>query len=276
MTDKAYKKSLLSIGEMAQLFRMNIRTLRYYDALDILKPEHIDPDTNYRYYSTKQFEVLNTIKYLRALDVPLAKISTFFGEKDANAMLAIFLEQRESVLQKQKELKQIERKISNRIVQLETALKANHSQIESKCFPKRKIILLEKNFTLDTDFEVLIRTLSENHCLEDSIFLGKIGVSVSYEKLIARDFGKFSSVFFLLEDADEAVSTTCILPEGKYLTIQYKGTHENAAEYYTLLLDHLEKNGGKVDGDSVEIALIDAGMTNDVNQFVTEIQVPFE
>ena len=36
--------------------------------------DYIDPATGYRYFSTRQFEPLNTIRYLRALDMPLRDI----------------------------------------------------------------------------------------------------------------------------------------------------------------------------------------------------------
>ena len=49
-------KELFTIGEMAKLFGVNIRTLRYYDEIGILCPETTDPDSGYRYYSTRQFE----------------------------------------------------------------------------------------------------------------------------------------------------------------------------------------------------------------------------
>lgn len=68
---------LFTIGEMAKLFGINAKTLRYYDEIGLIRPEHTDPMTGYRYYSTGQFERLNTIKYLRALDMPLAKIMRF-------------------------------------------------------------------------------------------------------------------------------------------------------------------------------------------------------
>ena len=67
-------KTLFKIGEIAELFHLNIKTLRFYDEIDLVKPEVVDPDTGYRYYSTAQFEQLNTIRYLRELDVPLNEI----------------------------------------------------------------------------------------------------------------------------------------------------------------------------------------------------------
>lgn len=75
------KRTFFTIGEIARLFHMNIRTLRYYDERGILKPAYINEKTKYRYYTSSQFERLNTIKYLRALDVPIEEIISFFVEK---------------------------------------------------------------------------------------------------------------------------------------------------------------------------------------------------
>lgn len=68
---------LFTIGEISRLFNVNIRTLRYYDNIGLLKPEYVNPQSGYRYYSVNQFELLNTIKYLRALDVSIEDIKYF-------------------------------------------------------------------------------------------------------------------------------------------------------------------------------------------------------
>ena len=47
-------KDLFTIGEVANLFGLNIRTLRYYHDIGLLEPEYIDETTNYRYYSTQR------------------------------------------------------------------------------------------------------------------------------------------------------------------------------------------------------------------------------
>lgn len=273
---EASKKALLTIGEIARLFHMNIRTLRYYNELGILKPEYVDSNTNYRYYSTNQFERLNTIKYLRALDVPLEKISNFFDEKDVNTILSIFMEQRENVLKKQKQLAQIEKKITNRIEQIETALSATYGQVMVKHLPQRKIVLLKKNFTLADDLELLIRDLSKDHCLDNAIFLGKVGVSISQQNLIKEQFTHFSSIFVVVEAEDDFKNKDSVLSEGSYATIQYQGTHDEASQHYTLLLNYIKDSGFQIKGDSVEITIIDTGITNDCNKFVTELQIPIQ
>ena len=88
-------RNLFTIGEMGGLFRINIRTLRYYDEIGLLKPEVVDERTGYRYYSARQFERMNTIKYLRTLNMPLDKIKAFFENRDTSVMEQILEEQLE-------------------------------------------------------------------------------------------------------------------------------------------------------------------------------------
>lgn len=273
--DPLDRDALFSIGEIAKLFHMNIRTLRYYDDVGILKPAYVNQETNYRYYSTDQFERLNTIRYLRALDVPLAKIAEFFEEKDVDTMLSLFIEQREKVKERKLQLERIESKIANRIEQIEDALSADFGRIKVKTLPPRRIVLLEKSFTPTDDLEPLIRDLSKDHALDDAIFLGKVGMSISKQNLLERRFTSFSSIFIVVEEEDDTTYCDGVLPKGAYLTIQYQGTHKDAPPYYALLMDYLREQDLQVVGDSVEITLIDAGMTNDASKFTTELQVPF-
>lgn len=278
MSDKnrkeAGKKTLFTIGEMARLFHMNIRTLRYYDEIGVLKPEYVNEETNYRYYSTVQFERLNTIKYLRALDVPLEKILIFLNEKEVSTIVSIFEEQRERVLKKREQLSRIEKKITNRMEQIEAALTAPYGQVIVKHIPQREIVLLEKKITREEDLEPLIREISKKTYLDDAIFLGKVGVSVNQEDLKNGEFKYFSSIFVILEDEDDFMNKDVVLQEGVYATVRYRGTHEEASSYYAMLLDYLMDSGLHIKGDSIEITMIDAGMTNDHNQYVTELQIP--
>ena len=80
------KEKLFSIGDVAQLFHLSVSSLRYYEKTGLLTPEKIDQDSGYRYYSTRQFEVLNTIRYLRVLDMPLPEIADFLQNKEVGRM----------------------------------------------------------------------------------------------------------------------------------------------------------------------------------------------
>lgn len=95
-------KKLFQIGEVAKLFQVSVQTLRHYEKLGLLYPEYIDPQTNYRYYTIQQFETLTKIRYLRALDVPLTTIISYFKNRDINDMESLLKKQKELIQQKKK------------------------------------------------------------------------------------------------------------------------------------------------------------------------------
>lgn len=74
-------KQLFKIGEVARMYHLSLGILRHYEKEGLLAPEYTDPETGYRYYSTRQFEVLNTIRYLRMLDLPLADIKEYMQNR---------------------------------------------------------------------------------------------------------------------------------------------------------------------------------------------------
>ena len=93
-------KKLFRISDVAKMFRVSTGTLRHYEKAGLLCPEHTDQETGYRYYSVRQFEVLNTIRYLRALDMPLTEIEDFLKNKDIDRIEEKLRQQKQTVLKK--------------------------------------------------------------------------------------------------------------------------------------------------------------------------------
>ena len=50
---------MFKIGDFAKLGQISIRMLRHYDQLGLLKPDHVDKFTGYRYYTAVQLAHLN-------------------------------------------------------------------------------------------------------------------------------------------------------------------------------------------------------------------------
>ena len=105
-------------------------SLRHYETLGLITPEYIDPATGYRYFSTRQFEPLNTIRYLRALDMPLREIADFLQNRDVETIEEKLRTQKAVLEQKQRELKLIQRKIDTRLRQLREVQRAPLGTIE--------------------------------------------------------------------------------------------------------------------------------------------------
>ena len=271
---KVERKELFTIGEIGKLFHMNIRTLRYYDAAGLLKPEKTDPDTGYRYYSTKQFERLNTIKYLRALDMPIERIIRFFENKDTDTLMELLKEQQEEIRLHRERLDRIARKLERRISQPNDALDSRLDEIRAVHLPRRQIAFLRREIPLEEDLEYPLRELERRNDLNAVMFLGKVGVSVSREQLLRRQFDGFSEIFVVLEQEDGYEGAEEFLEENDYLLIRYSGTHKDAGTYYEKLLAYMKEHRLDCCGDSVEITLIDSGFTNDTEKYITELQIP--
>ncbi len=67
-------------GEMARLRSISKQTLIYYDRIGLFKPNEIDPETGYRYYSIDQWEELEIILCLKNLGMQLKEIKAYLSE----------------------------------------------------------------------------------------------------------------------------------------------------------------------------------------------------
>lgn len=72
-------RDLMKIGEIANLFDVSTRTVRYYEEVGLLT-SHRDPDSQYRYYDERSSERLKKILVLRELGLSLNDIK-FILEK---------------------------------------------------------------------------------------------------------------------------------------------------------------------------------------------------
>lgn len=67
-------KKYYSIGQVSKSCNTTIKTLRYYDKIELIKPSYRDENTNYRYYTKEDMISLLLIRRLRALDFSINDI----------------------------------------------------------------------------------------------------------------------------------------------------------------------------------------------------------
>lgn len=265
---------LFTIGEVSKLFDINIKTLRYYDEINLFKPIFIDKFNKYRYYSADQFEQLNTIMYLKALGMPLNKIKFHLSTRSIDNIRQLLEEQKKITVEKIKELQYIERKIENRLKQINYAINYDKLNIVEEIeFDERNIILLKEKIKCNKDLELSIRNLENKSRKNASIFNGKIGVSISKDNLKRKRFNEYDSIFSFTDGEEYNKQLRKILLKGTYVTIRFNGNHKDSPSYYDKLLKYIEKNKYEIADDSIEIALIDFGLTTKKSEFITEIQI---
>lgn len=308
---KMNERNLFQIGEVARMFHISPGTLRHYEQAGILIPEFIDEQTGYRYYGVRQFEVLNTIRYLRVLDLPLKQIADFVQNRNIDSICEKLRQQQEIIDQKQRELEIVRRKIGHRLHQIEDARTSLLEQIELKPISDLRIAWISTSLKPHSylDLEYSIRRLERGQ-RESMVFLGKVGVGISKERLrhfedsiksmkdgfynadgdcesgsdtsdtVRKKYGNqekfdcYDRVFLVLDEEEVFDGETERIPAGICAVVRFCGSHKEAPDYYRRLLAYLKEHRLNVNGFSREITLIDEGMTDDPSQFVTEIQIP--
>jgi DNA-binding transcriptional MerR regulator len=89
---------MLKIGEFSQLGQVTVRTLRHYDELGLLKPAHIDPASEYRYYTLEQLPTLHRIVAWKEMGLPLGTIGALLVEPAPVEQMRRLLQERQSAI----------------------------------------------------------------------------------------------------------------------------------------------------------------------------------
>ena len=98
---------MLRIGEFSKLTGVPIRTLRYYDEIDLFKPADIDLFTDYRYYNEEQVGDLNLINELKKVGFSLEEIKDNWN----NFSNEIMLKKKDELLKKQEDINESIKKL---------------------------------------------------------------------------------------------------------------------------------------------------------------------
>ena len=97
-------KEFLTIGELADIFDMDVQLLRHYDAKGLLVPQVRNSENKRRFYHFDQVYPLATIRYLRRLDYSLAQIKEFLHSNSLRDNLQMLSEQAEQMRRQSDEL----------------------------------------------------------------------------------------------------------------------------------------------------------------------------
>lgn len=82
-------KKFYKIGEIAKMYKISTRTIRYYEEVELLKKEEKE-GTKYRYYNLEQLQKLEIILILRKLNFSIKEIKEIFEEKRMDKIIEIF------------------------------------------------------------------------------------------------------------------------------------------------------------------------------------------
>ncbi|UED70394.1 MerR family transcriptional regulator [Brevibacillus sp. HD3.3A] len=108
---------MFKISEFSKISQVSVKTLRYYDQLNLLKPNHTDRFTGYRYYTADQMFQLNRILAFKELGFSLEQIRQLVGEQISQEQIRGMFRLKESEIlsnlaKEQAKLTQIKERLS--------------------------------------------------------------------------------------------------------------------------------------------------------------------
>ena len=267
-------KDYYKIGEISKIYGIGRDSLMYYEDIGILKP--FRDKNGYRMYKLSDIWRLNLIKELRSLNFPMKKIKEYLDDRNIESTKEILNKEIILIDEKIEELLSYKQNIMKRLDTINDELRnLKLYEIDLVYINKRKALELNANITKDEEFDFLIQKLQKDYENRFTI-LGNnnIGSSFCLDKIKQGIYNEFKSVLCFLEDEEEIYNI--IFNEGYYLTLTYKGKYKNNKHYINKMFKYIEEKGYKIISDPIEIYKIDIHETEDINEFITEIQIPVD
>lgn len=263
-----------STGQICEIFNIPKQTLLYYDKINLIKPDHTDPKTLYRYYSIKQFSYLYLILALKTSGIELKKIKEYLNKHSLPQTVHLLNSQVETLESKIKELQTTQNTFNQILKQI------NYSSIYSEQNPYYYSYFEElylyalpiEDSDITNDFSLTFSKLANIFIDNHSSMKWQYGWIVSL-----KPSGEFKNRELFLE-LDSPIDSLPLItrPSGEYLCTFHKGNYANLSDTRKKLLEYASSHSMTITGYIYERQLINSFITDDTNEYITEISIAIE
>lgn len=274
-------ENYLNITQLARLRNATTETLRHYDRIGLLKPAYVDPGTGYRYYSTEQVEVFDTIMDLRDMGLPLKEIQEFMNHRNVENSYEILSkkadELRQEIAEKQKMLLQIEQKTTYiNMVKNEKLFSLEQWRITH--IRKRSMVISRARENDLSDFICEFTRLRKNLSDDFNVFGTNISGSLidpdSFLHTGKERLLRYPALPYGICEEEIRYGELTELPETDYLVCFGKGVLTAESSELTKIRRYLSENGYEVTGYLYERDIIDISLTNDPAEVIYRLEIP--
>lgn len=275
------KNKLYQIGEVSKLCNISIKTLRYYDEIDLLKPSNIDEFSNYRYYSHDELVFILIIKQLKEAGFSLKEIKRLSRREDMKYNQKKFNEKCKEIDDKINDLLRIKRKLRFCLLENNNKPKRNNDlNFKIKYIPKMYISYFRSKGTVRKE-EFAVRYCKLISLIEKNNLHTVKNVMALYHD----EFDVYKN-----ENNDQCdievcaqVSETKEIPGivrkfggFKALSVIHYGNYDNMQDIYKRMVEYIKEKGYEICGPAIDNYIVDIVSTSDPNNYVTELLIPIK
>ena len=279
-----------SIGKFAELHKFSRQTLIFYDKIGVLKPDYIDPDNGYRYYSPEQLEILDLLYTLKEAGVSLKEIKSFMENRSVGSAIDLFnekIEELDKIIQRQKKIKG---RLEAKVVELEKA-----RMVENVHFENRKFQVFYENMKeryvfrqpvaepfSSVEIDLAIKNLFENARKKSVDHNYQLITSIPLEKIRNKKYTENIETETIIDKVEysrirrefpKEQHLVGKIPKGQYAVFYHKGPYRDTGETYEQALEVIAKDGNEVCGLAYEESVIDCMTSKDEKNYLMKITI---
>ena len=154
-----------TVKEVSVLTGISIRTLRYYDEIDLLKPAKVT-EAGYRLYDESSLKKLRQIMFFRELEVPLSEIKVIMKDSESD---------NHKILETQKMMLEMKRNRLNGIIELISDVLKGEDKMSFEAFHEediQKIIQHSLEIMSEEDKKIVIERYGDIEKFKESVAEG--------------------------------------------------------------------------------------------------------
>jgi len=275
------KNDLFTIGELSKISRISVKTLRYYDQIDLLKPSFIDPENHYRYYSWNHIFTISIIKELKLFEFSISEIKELLKRDDLDRIVLLYRQKKAEIEKQLFHLENIKTRIENRFETFENYFRQKKEEelllnyIELKEIPQRSVVFNRKTGPLTLN-EMSLRCIDLHNLIEEnglyikSPFMAIIHDPYESIDLSDADIETCGEINSSSEKKELFIHT---LPGGLYASIIYRGGYEASLKAYRKLMNKINEKGYHTKGPLIKVYLLNLKLIQSEEHFVSEFQI---
>lgn len=272
---------MLSIGEFSKICGVSTKTLRYYDEIGLIKPDGINTENGYRYYSIKQLKRMLFINRLKSYHFSLEEIKTILAleEDQSEEKLCITLHRKRNEIQeKLKAFEYILQQLNHNISDLEKGvpIMSYLDDIKVQLVETKPMNILFKRLMMRSDDYAIgygryFNELYEKIATEKLTLLGK-PMTIYH----SPDYNPAGNDTEFAIPIKEVVNGSRDLPGRLCAKSIIKGAYPELTSVYANLMKWIDHEGYELILPPYEVYLTDPNQTKSPENYVTEVYFPIK
>lgn len=267
-------EKIYRISEIAKQFKITRPTLIHYDQIDLLKPS-LRNEKNYRFYTKEDIIKLEIILAMKESGLSLKAIKDYLHGKSNAQGYELLVKQRKEIDKKIVQLKAQRKIIENRIIMLKKfSTLEMYDGILIDSFPELSIVIEKIDYSDSSPYAFAYERLSKKITSKAQLN-SKMGSCYDLSSLDASNNFSIKYVFDYLNIAGES-EDIIHLPKSKYIKCLHHGPLTTVNETIRNMIAYARENKLNIQDDAYVVPLFDYWESTSINQFISEILIPFE